>query len=464
MALYTAQPVANGLRTDHPIPDLPFVDDSHIPVDDGEAIEKIGRHKDDMWGRHDTCRDGGWVAFTTDPNRTEVSWVVRHHPEHGRSVVLYRDQDASAVDSLLMWEEPTALLYRTGGYWWDGTTWYRPSQLFDWGTEKPYLRPVPAAVTITAGDLMRGDPTRARVLNISEVTIPATGPTSDREWSDDLALWASHRDDRGLGDSIVTLTAPELVADQLVGVGDMAQIAGIGASTLRAYLSRGEGDIPLPQAVIGGRNMWARPVAEEWAEQRRRSSEGVEETVAAAHEGATNPIGITETWKRFSRTFFSLLWDRQSFRKRWALRWRTETAVREIAEGLSWEVAASIPKLVGVGDLASTLQRALIYELRDGRDLHHSLQEHSGDPRDDEVFIGITPAVTKTLDWLIRYEPTAAGRTIERAIGEAENSLNIPREVTEHSIATALSLDGTLDEATLDAFLERVFTPEANQA
>ncbi|GAA2120558.1 hypothetical protein [Actinomadura napierensis] len=84
--------------------------------------------------------------------------------------------------------------------------------------------------------------------------------------------------------------------------------------------------------------------------------------VSADHEGAANPIGITETWKRFSRSFFSLLWERQSFRKRWALRWRTETAVREIAEGLSRQVAAGIPKLIGVWDLSVTVRQALVYE------------------------------------------------------------------------------------------------------
>ena len=45
LALYTYRAVANGLRTDHPIPDLPFVDDSHIPLDDPEAIEAVGRRR-----------------------------------------------------------------------------------------------------------------------------------------------------------------------------------------------------------------------------------------------------------------------------------------------------------------------------------------------------------------------------------------------------------------------------------
>src|SRR5262249_49929890 len=38
--VYQLRPLANGTRTDHPVPDLPFVDDSHLPLDEGpEAIE-----------------------------------------------------------------------------------------------------------------------------------------------------------------------------------------------------------------------------------------------------------------------------------------------------------------------------------------------------------------------------------------------------------------------------------------
>lgn len=59
VALQTQRPVANGPRTDHPIPDLPFVDDSHIPVDDPVAIEAVGRNRGQgMWGREDDCRYG----------------------------------------------------------------------------------------------------------------------------------------------------------------------------------------------------------------------------------------------------------------------------------------------------------------------------------------------------------------------------------------------------------------------
>ncbi|MFE6166224.1 hypothetical protein ACFQ7F_45885, partial [Streptomyces sp. NPDC056486] len=92
-------PLANGLRTDHPVPGLPFVDDTHIPLDEGpEAIEAVGRHEmSGMWGRYDKNRvDGGWHAFTTDPKQHTLGWSVRYHPEHGRTVLLMRDGDTAS--------------------------------------------------------------------------------------------------------------------------------------------------------------------------------------------------------------------------------------------------------------------------------------------------------------------------------------------------------------------------------
>lgn len=93
-------------------------------------------------------------------------------------------------------------MFRSGGYWWDGSTWFRPAQIWNGAAE--------------AG-----------------------------RWIDDLALWA--RNDSGRDPviaSVVNLTAPELTGDQLVGVAEMARIAGISASTLRAYISRGEATVP----------------------------------------------------------------------------------------------------------------------------------------------------------------------------------------------------------------------------
>lgn len=69
------------------------------------------------------------------------------------------------------------------------------------------------------------------------------------------------------------------------------------------------------------------------------------------------------------------------------------------------------------------------------------------------------PKVAKTLDWLIRHEPAAAGCVIAEVVGEAEQELRIPRPVSEKSITTALALDGTLDEQTRKDFLTRILPP-----
>ena len=54
------------------------------------------------------------------------------------------------------------------------------------------------------------------------------------------------------------LDAPELAADRLLGVGDVAQLLGVGPSTVTSYLSRGR--LPAPQARVGGRPAWSAPV------------------------------------------------------------------------------------------------------------------------------------------------------------------------------------------------------------
>ena len=161
--------------------------------------------------------------------------------------------------------------------WWDGNGWYRPAQVWDAAREEYYRRPVPSSATVTAADLLRTgkpDPAAARVLQVTDLD-PDTAWSG--RWLDHLSLWAAQRQDsdRSPGRAVVTLTAPELSADQMIGPAEVAEITGIAASTLRAYIARGESDVPLPQAAIGGRNAWARPVAEEWAEARSRDPDGV---------------------------------------------------------------------------------------------------------------------------------------------------------------------------------------------
>ncbi|MFI6522607.1 helix-turn-helix transcriptional regulator [Spirillospora sp. NPDC050679] len=470
MPKYTAKAVANGLRTDHPIPDLPFVDDSHIPLEDPAAIEAVGRHRGEgMWGREDTCRDGGWVAFTTDPIRHDLGWCVRWHPEHGRSVTLYRDRDAAGVHADL---GGPALLFRAGGYWWDGTTWYRPSQVWDAASEDYYQRPVPAATTITAADLLdgTGDPERAEVLAIIDADPDAAPP---RSWSDHLALWAVRRPaPADLDHCVVKIAAPELTGDQLLGTAQMATVAGVSASTLRAYISRGEGGVPLPQAAIGGRNLWSRAVAEEWAEQRRRSHEGVTASLAADYDGTSQHVGIADLWSRFTQTFLSSLWEHPEHRKRWALRWRTKGAAEALAKELAWDVAAGLDEIVPLSELGDTIRHAVLDEFHTEQQRDRTLHQFAVDKAAETgqtvdapapVFYGISISVAKMLDWLIRHDPTIGARVIGEIIGEAERRFGTPRRVSEQSLRTALSLDGQLDADTRADFLDRVFTPHAER-
>ncbi|MFF3128066.1 hypothetical protein ACFVRD_38570 [Streptomyces sp. NPDC057908] len=65
-------PVANGLRTDHPVPGLPFINDERLPLDNPDAIERTGRNQGEgLWGRTDSLHGGGWVAFTTEPKNPD---------------------------------------------------------------------------------------------------------------------------------------------------------------------------------------------------------------------------------------------------------------------------------------------------------------------------------------------------------------------------------------------------------
>lgn len=143
MPLQHPRPLANGIQTDHPVPELPFANDSHIPLHDPRAIEAVGRHQGTgMRGREDRCYGSeGWVALTTDPIRHDLAWCVRWHPKRGRSVLLCRDEDASQLHPRWLGGQ---LLFRSGGYWWDVTTWYRPAQVWDTASEDFFRRPVPA--------------------------------------------------------------------------------------------------------------------------------------------------------------------------------------------------------------------------------------------------------------------------------------------------------------------------------
>jgi hypothetical protein len=442
--------VANGLRTDHPIPDLPIVDDSALPLDDPGAIEAIGRkHDTGTWGRWDKLKDGGWVAFTTDAQRPDLAWVVRWHPQHGRSVMVYRDGDAAGE---YMTYTDEALLFRSGGYWWNGDGWFRPSKVFDKARGRYVNRPVAAAVTISAADLLDtgADPGRGLILPISDLNPDRPYAEAGRRWRDDLALWAQHHaDGRHAAGCVVQLNAPELSADQLLGVAELAQVAGIAASTLRAYLARGESEVPAPQAVVGGRSMWSRPVAEDWAEARRRSSDSAAATMAHPDRSDLH-VGVADLWTWFTRAFTTTLWGNPTFRKRFALRWRTQAAIEEVAHDLAWTAAGSLNRIISSDDLGITVRAAVLGEWA-------AWQRTYGQ---EPVMYPLTPAVTRMLDWLIRHDPRMAQAHMAEIIGDAEGDLGIPPATAGQALLTALALDGKLGDGAYNEFIDLTLPPD----
>ena len=452
------QPVANGVRTDHPIPNLPFVDDSHIPVEDPDAIEALGRHPaTDMWGRCDVDRTGEWIAFTTDPKDHAFAWVVRYHPKHGRSVTLYRDEDAASVQNDWFGDRP--LLVRAGGYWWDGDTWYRPRQVISWASESYVRRPVPLPTTITAADLLDSS-CKAALGNLSKVArlAPAAAVTS-QQWRHDLAMWAAHRETQldalPADRCVVMLNAPELSEATLLGVEEFAKEAGIAASTLRAYIARDEAEVPSPQATEGGRKRWARPVVQDWLEQRRRDPSSVETVLSGGPEDQL-PSGLSTLWKRLTEAMFGVLWGQPASRRRWSRPHRNEQAVRTLANQVGWTAALNLESAVPFDAAAQVIEDAILWQLWKGKQLHGGHQNFIGG------FVGLTPKSSRLLGWFIDHKPSRVPTLFGSIVREAEDNLEIPPAVTAKSLRKALVLDGGFSDRQeqLREFMAVALPPE----
>ena len=196
----------------------------------------------------------------------------------------------------------------------------------------------------------------------------------------------------------------------------------------------------------------SRPVADDWAEQRRRSPERAAAAITSADDDSL-PAGASEIRRLFTRIFLRVLWERPDRRKRWALRHRTEPAVHEVADELAWTVAVNTQNIVDPYDLAAVVRHAFLDEFAIGREL-------DGDVGVETSFFGITPAVARMLDWLIRHHPEAAHHAISEIIGDAERRWSTPRHVSARSVRTALALDGQLDKQTRKEFLDRALPPD----
>ncbi|OFE10585.1 AlpA family transcriptional regulator [Rhodococcus sp. 1139] len=444
-----ASPIANGISTDHPIPGLPFVDDTHLPLDDPRAIEATGRDvAPDMWGRWDGDLHGEWWAFTTDPARHDVEWVVRHHPDHGHSVLLFHGNDAARTMHE-RWDMGGPLLFRAGGYWWDGQEWFRPFQIYDAVNGRYAQRRVRSATTITAAQALADEPGNPSAGTIHDIGVDFATLTPSG-WADDLAAWALGRtegDALPLDRCVIGISAPELAGDRLLGTAELAELAGIAAGTLRAYITRGEADVPEPQAVISSRSAWSKPVAEDWIEARHRSDEAVAATIPIEDPGL---VDVRDALTTKFEGYFSSPERRSNF----VLKRRNSVDLHAISGDLATIAALNFQELLPARAIATTVVRALVQDLGE--------KTLARTPIETSLWLGIDSSVGVMLDWLIRHDPNSARSVINSVMWRAHELHDIPPALTLRSIGQALALDGRLPRERYDDFLDRLAPPESD--
>ncbi|MGW6569272.1 hypothetical protein [Streptomyces sp. NPDC054975] len=355
------------------------------------------------------------------------------------------------------------LLFRAGGYWWDGTTWYRPGQVWDPVAQDNERRKARAAVTVSAADMLdgRADPSRAYIGKV--LTFDADAPAPDN-WGDHLALWAARQQERDgslpLDRCVVDLASPELTGAQLIGVPEMAELGGITASTLRAYISRGNSEVPQPQANIGGRDQWARAVADDWVEARQRSYEGVRATMSAGDRHDLSR-GAAEVRDHFAADFHGTLWERPDVRKRWVLRARNENAVREVSDALAWTVAVSLDRILPTDILGATVVDAVLHSFADAVEMEVNSEgrEESGPGEEKTWFLYVSRPIAEMLDWFIRHHPESAHARIGDIMHAAHQKWEIPAEETIRTLRAAVSMDGKMSDEDRKTFFALLAPP-----
>lgn len=472
-------PVANGVSTDHPVPGRPFVDDSHLPRHP-KWIEAVGRHPGDTWGRCDgpgygrATTGGEWAAFTTDQSNPDLAWCVRFHPEHGRTVVLVRDGAAASLHAAWIGDEDGPLLFRAGGYWWDGEYWYRPLQVFDMAAGTFVHRRTAAAETVTAAHLLAGaaaDPGRAALLTIDEITTD-TPELPPEQWLDHLALWASHRSERSrpLAECVVDLSAPELAEEQLLDLDSLAAMDSIDPDLARDFLARGS-EFPNPQTGHNAPPGWSKPVAADWLEARQRSGLRISDTLLTTSADNHHQVltGTNELWDRYTQSFTPVVRHELEQQPRRTPRFfpgrhRDDSEILDaqsakLARSLAWGAALSATHIIPIEALATALRMAVLADFADGLNRGGAL---SGGQRTKDPFVAMNWQLGKLLDWLIRHDPATAQRTINEIIGDAERRLDLPRKSSIFALYTALATDGTLPEGSYDLFLERTLPPKSD--
>jgi hypothetical protein len=245
---------------------------------------------------------------------------------------------------------------------------------------------------------------------------------------------------------------PELFDSALLGVEEFATEAEIAASTLRAYIARGEANIPVPQATDGPRKRWAKPVVDDWIEQRRRDPGKVAALLHPSNgdtdDGETTLApGLRTLWSRLTDVFTTELWRDAPTRRRWSRPYRNERAVANLSNQLGWIAAMHLDSAVPFDALTAVLEDAVMWQLKNRAK--------------DERQVYFDSQTGRMLGWFIEHRPSRVTNLFGTIIGRAERDLSFPRELTICSLRRSIRLDGRFDEKIdqLDEFLDLVSPP-----
>ncbi|GAA2616103.1 hypothetical protein GCM10010304_81980 [Streptomyces roseoviolaceus] len=458
--MYRIRPVANGTRTDHPAPGLPFVNDGRLPLDNPDAIERTGRNQGEgLWGRTDRMRDGGWVAFTTEPKNQAFAWAVYQHPVHGRIVLLIHDGDLGSLHHIWLYGR-SGFLFRHGGYWWNGERWHRPGQAWDAAYERYDPRPVANQVTITAADLVKapGTPQRASVSTIASFTAPEA-PVAN--WHDHLALWAQHRAPgaRPLEACVVDLHAPELEPDSLVDMTGLSKIAAVPAGDMPDLRYGGAKELPEPQDDSDGTMRWSTPVARDWAENYHQKNGPRALLSATTSYGATQPAGLVNSHNRLRKNFLEDLTEPRGKRRKPYLK---GDEAREAADSLAWTAATSLMYghdygLIPHSPLRDVLVDAVVGQFTEDGERKRKTQKK------EITLSDLSTSTVKMLTWYFQHHPDHTASILGEICLEARVRLGLAPAQVGNLLRRSFHMDSGLGEGIIDRLMDMALPPSANE-
>lgn len=455
------RPVANGTRTDHPTPGLPFVNDGRLPLDNPDAIERTGRNQGEgLWGRSDRTRDGGWVAFTTEPKNPAFAWAVYHHPIHGRTVLLIRDRDLGSLHHIWMFDR-MGFLFRHGGYWWNGERWHRPGQVWDAAYEHYDPRPVANQVTITAADVLRApnNPQQASVSKIASFTAPEA-PVAN--WRDHLALWAQHRSPgaRPLEACVVDLHAPELEAVSLVDMAGLAKIAAVPADDMPDLRYGGAKELPEPQDVADDGTMrWSVPVARDWAENYHQKNGATVLLSATTSYDTTQPVGLVDSHNRLRKNFLEDLTKPRGKRRKPLLK---GDEAREAADSLAWTAATSLMYGSDYGLIPHFPLREVLVDAVVGH-LAEDVERRKETQKEDITLSDLSGSTVKMLTWYFQHHPDSTASILGEICLQSRVRLGLAPAQVGELLRLSFHLDSGLDKGIIDRLMDMALPPSARE-